>query len=149
MSGTVTYKGIVYPWQCDHMGHMNVMWYTGKFDEATWSLFAELGITPSYLREQQRGMVAVQQVISYKQELLAGDVIEICSQVLEVSEKVIRFQHEMRNVERNEVAAVCELTGVHLDRQTRKSCPLPPAMRAAAEARLAKSPPAREAGARR
>lgn len=56
-------------------GHMNVMWYMDKFDEATWNLFAELGITPSYLREQQRGMVAVQQTISYKQELLAGDAI--------------------------------------------------------------------------
>lgn len=21
----VTYRGTVYPWQCDHMGHMNVM----------------------------------------------------------------------------------------------------------------------------
>ncbi len=20
-----TYRGVVYPWQCDHMGHMNVM----------------------------------------------------------------------------------------------------------------------------
>jgi hypothetical protein len=23
----LTYRGVVYPWQCDHMGHMNVMWY--------------------------------------------------------------------------------------------------------------------------
>ena len=29
----ITYRGVVYPWQCDHMGHMNVMWYAGKFDE--------------------------------------------------------------------------------------------------------------------
>ena len=34
-----TYKGTVYPWHCDHVGHMNVMWYVGKFDEATWNLF--------------------------------------------------------------------------------------------------------------
>ena len=32
----ITYRGTVYPWQCDHMGHMNVMWYVGKFDEASW-----------------------------------------------------------------------------------------------------------------
>jgi len=31
----ITYRGLVYPWHCDHMGHMNVMWYTGKFDEAS------------------------------------------------------------------------------------------------------------------
>lgn len=133
---TLTYKGTVYPWHCDHVGHMNVMWYTGKFDEATWNLFAELGITPSYLREQQRGMVGVQQNTSYKQELLAGDVIEIRSQVLEVRDKVIRFKHEMRNIETNTIAATTELTAVHLDRQARKSCAFPPAILATAEARL-------------
>ena len=40
-----TYRGVVYPWHCDHMGHMNVMWYVGKFDEATWNLFAQVGVT--------------------------------------------------------------------------------------------------------
>ena len=32
-----TYRGTVYPWQCDHVGHMNIMWYVGKFDEANWN----------------------------------------------------------------------------------------------------------------
>jgi acyl-CoA thioester hydrolase len=64
-----TYRGAVYPWHCDHMGHRNVMWYVGKFDEATWNLFASLGVTPAYLREQSRAMAAVQQNITYKREL--------------------------------------------------------------------------------
>src|SRR5262249_6078235 len=38
----ITARSVVYPWQCDHMGHMNVMWYTGKFDEATWHLFNQI-----------------------------------------------------------------------------------------------------------
>ena len=37
-----TYRGTVMQWHCDHMGHMNVMWYVGKFDEATWNLFAHV-----------------------------------------------------------------------------------------------------------
>jgi acyl-CoA thioester hydrolase len=41
----ITYRGVVYPWHCDHMGHMNVMWYTGKFDEACWQLLSMLGLT--------------------------------------------------------------------------------------------------------
>ena len=61
-----TYRGTVYPWQCDHVGHMNIMWYVGKFDEANWNFFARLGLTPSYLRESGRGMAAVQQNIAYK-----------------------------------------------------------------------------------
>ena len=103
------------PWHCDHMGHMNVMWYVGKFDEATWQFFAMFGLTPSFLREQGRGMAAVQQNITYKRELRAGDVVSIRSGVLEIREKVIRFFHEMYNDETGEIAATTELTGVHLD----------------------------------
>jgi acyl-CoA thioester hydrolase len=57
-----TYKGCVYPWQCDHVGHMNVMWYVGKFDEATWNLFATLGLRPSYLRGENPGMAACSKI---------------------------------------------------------------------------------------
>ena len=32
-----TYRGTVYPWHCDPI---YVMWYGGKFDEATWNLTA-------------------------------------------------------------------------------------------------------------
>ena len=39
----ITYRGVVYSWHCDHMGHMNVMWYVGKFDEAAWQLLAAVG----------------------------------------------------------------------------------------------------------
>lgn len=121
----LTYRGTVYPWQCDHVGHMNVMWYVGKFDEATWNLFHEVGLTPVYLRENQRGMAAVQQDISYKRELLAGDVITIVSEVLEVGEKKLKFRHEMRSLSTGELCAACTLTAVHMDTQARKSCGLP------------------------
>lgn len=100
---------------------MNVMWYVGKFDEATWHLFAQIGMTPSYLRASGRGMAAVQQIISYKRELLAGDIIEVRSAILELRAKVLRFAHDMINVETGESAASCELTAVHLDNAARRS----------------------------
>ena len=120
-----TYRGAVYPWHCDQMGHMNVMWYVGKFDEATWNLFAAIGVTMAYLRENKRGMAAVQQDITYKRELLAGDTVAVRSTLLEVREKSTKFVHEMRHAQTGEVAAVCVLTGVSIDAQTRKSCPFP------------------------
>jgi acyl-CoA thioester hydrolase len=121
----ITYRGVVYPWQCDHMGHLNVMWYVGKFDEATWQYFAMLGLAPSFLREQNRGMAAVQQNITYKRELHPGDVVVVRSGVLEIKEKAIRFFHEMRNDETGEISAISEMTAVHLDTVRRKSCPFP------------------------
>jgi acyl-CoA thioester hydrolase len=121
----ITARSVVYPWHCDHMGNMNVMWYTGKFDEATWHLFAQIGLTPSYLRSNKRGLVAVQQETAYKRELVAGDLVLIRSRILEMREKVIRFYHEMLNAETQEVAATTTLTSVHIDSEVRKSCPFP------------------------
>ena len=120
-----TYRGAVYPWHCDHMGHMNVMWYVGKFDEATWNLFADIGMTRDFLQDKQRAMAAVQQTISYKRELLSGDVVAVRSGLLEMREKVVKFVHEMRQAHTSEVAAVCVITAVHMDGANRKSTAFP------------------------
>ena len=132
-AGTLSARSVVYPWYCDHMGHMNVMWYVGKFDEATWHFLAALGLTPRYLRDERRAAVAVDQRISYQRELYAGDLISVRSAALEVRKSSIRFVHEMSNEETGELAAVALLTGVHIDAVTRKSCPVPEELRRRAE----------------
>ena len=121
----VTYRGAVYPSQCDHMGHMNVAWYVAKFDEATWQLFSAIGLTRSRLRTERIGMAGVEQHIEYKRELYAGDVVTVSSTVLEVKEKAIRFAHEMKNDETGDVAARTVLVAVHLDAVTRKARAFP------------------------
>jgi acyl-CoA thioester hydrolase len=137
MQPLLIYKGTVYPWHCDEMGHMNVMWYVGKFDEGTRHLFHALGLTPQFLRENNRGMVAVEQTIQYKRELLAGDIVTIHSALLEIKEKVIRFTHEMRKADTDEVAALTTLTAVHLDKAARRACAFPESVRAKGTALLA------------
>jgi acyl-CoA thioester hydrolase len=129
-----TYRGTVYPWHCDHVGHMNVMWYVGKFDEATWQFFNQLGLTPSWLRAQQRGMAAVDQHISYLQELHAGDVVSVQTTLIELKEKSLRFVHEMRNDESQQVVARTTLKAVHMDTTRRKSCAFPDTLAARAAA---------------
>ena len=118
----ITYRGTVYPWHCDHVGHMNVMWYVGKFDEATWHFFTTLGMTPSYLRTAKRGMAAVEQHITYERELHAGDVVTVRTRLLEIKEKSLRFAHEMTNDETGQVVARTTLKAVHFDTEARKSC---------------------------
>ena len=120
-----TYRGVVYPHQLDHMGHMNVQWYTGKFDEATWHLFSAVGITPDYIRENNKGMAAVEQLTKYKAEALAGDLLVIKSCVIEIKDKSLRFLHTMSNAVSGVEVATSELVGVHLDRELRKACSFP------------------------
>jgi acyl-CoA thioester hydrolase len=131
-----TYRGVVYPWHCDHMGHMNVMWYVGKFDEATWNLFAGLGVTAAFLRDNARAMAAVQQNITYRRELLSGEVVAVRSGLLEIRDKVVKLVHEMRQAQTGEIAAVCVLTAVHMDSDARKSTAFPPEFVARGKAML-------------
>ena len=88
----VTYRGTVYPTQCDHMGHMNVMFYVQKFDEAVWQVLAGIGLTAARMRGDQIGMAAVEQHIIYKRELRAGDSVSIRSGILDVRDKSLRIE---------------------------------------------------------
>ena len=132
----LTYRGTVYPWHCDHVGHMNVMWYVGKFDEATWHFFHGVGLTPTYLRTAGRGMAAVDQHISYAQELQAGDIVTVRTTLLEIKDRSIRFFHEMTNDENESVVACTTLKAVHIDTGARKSCAFEAHIRAKASSLL-------------
>ena len=137
----LTYRGTVYPWQCDHVGHMNVMWYVGRFDEATWQAFSRVGLTPGFFRESRRGMAAVEQRIQYRRELHAGDVISIRSGIVDVREKSITLLHAMERDESGELAARTIIVGVHLDLATRRAIALPEAVRETALRARMKEPP--------
>lgn len=120
-----TYRGVVYPWQLDHMNHMNVQFYTARFDEATWHLFAALGMNTDYFKANRRGMAALEQRTLYKKELHAGALIRISSELLEMKPKTIRFLHRMYETGSGEEVATSELVGAHIDTDARKSVPFP------------------------
>ena len=120
-----TYRGVVYPNQLDHMGHMNVQWYTSKFDEGTWHLFSTVGITTDYIRKNNKGMAAVEQTTKYKAEAMPGDLLVVKSKILETTDKTIRYFHIMYNAETHREVATTELVAVHLDRNERRACSLP------------------------
>ncbi len=134
----LTYKGIVYPWHCDHMGHMNVMWYVGKFDEATWSLMSCIGLTPARLRKAKRGMAALEQNVTYNREVLAGTTLEVNSHLIEIKSKTIRFGHKMLDPESGEIVSTTEILAAHLDTHARKAVQFPDDVMTKAQAVLAK-----------
>jgi acyl-CoA thioester hydrolase len=84
-------------------------------------------------------MAAVEQNIQYKRELLVGDIVAVYSVVNEMKEKVIRFTHEMRKADTDEVAAITTLTAVHLDKAARRACAFPGSVREKGAALLARA----------
>ena len=103
------------------------MWYSGKFDEASWQFLASLGLTSSHLRKEGMRMAAVEQRLEYKRELQAGETVTIRSKVLEVKvgNRSIRFSHEMKNDETGETAAISVIAGVYFNAKTKKASLLP------------------------
>ncbi len=37
------YRSVVFPWNCDQYGHMNVRWYAHHFDDAGFGLWSVIG----------------------------------------------------------------------------------------------------------
>lgn len=133
-----TYRGVVRPAEQDHMDHMNVQFYTGKFDEATWHLFSAAGLTNAYFQKENKGMAAVLQTTNYKAEAVAGDLLICRSEIIEAKEKTIRFIHHMINPETDVLLATSELVAVHLDRVARKSCAFPESIKQSCQKLLKK-----------
>jgi acyl-CoA thioester hydrolase len=128
-----TYRGFVYPWVIDHVGHMNVASYVGRFDEASWHFLAQLGLAPAYLHTRQRSFVAVDQRIQYRSEVLAGTLLHVTTELLEMRTKAIRWVHRMYNSETSVEVASMELVVVCFDTSARVSVPLPEHVAAGAE----------------
>lgn len=133
-----TYRGTVQQWEVDFFGHMNVRFYVGKFDEASWQFLAGFGMDRRYFDENRRAFFAVRQEIDYLSELLPADPLTVTSALLDMSEKKLVWRHTMRNSASGEVAAVMHLTAVHVDREARKGVPLPDEVLAACRAALVK-----------
>lgn len=129
-----TYRGTVFPWECDANGHLNVRFYVGKFDEGTWQFMAQIGASREELKRRNCGPMAVSQNIAYKRELVPGDAVVVRTSVAAVGKTSCRFRHAMIDITSGEVAAETEIVGVFVDLASRKAMPLWPELRARAEA---------------
>lgn len=132
-----TYRGFVYPWCIDHVGHMNVQSYVTRFDEASWQFLACLGLTPTFLAVQRRGLVALDQRIQYRREVLAGSLLHVDTALVELGGKTLRYLHRMANSETREEVATMDLQVGYIDTATRRMTALPALVAARAGATLA------------
>ncbi|MFY9309173.1 MAG: thioesterase family protein [Bacteroidia bacterium] len=120
-----TYRGVVYPWHCDFNDHMNVRYYMAMYDEATWQYLFYIGITPFYLKQECKAIVAAEQNMKYFEELHAGDLIYIRTGLIELKPKAIIMHHKMIKVETNNLVAEAKMVGIHIDKKTRLSVVFP------------------------
>lgn len=129
-----TFRGVIFPWQCDQMGHMNVQFYTSMFDQGTMHLLSMAGFTWDRLSEASLGFADVRHVVEYKAEQGAGNLIVVHSAITRLGNSSITLAHQMKNPETGALAATSEVTCVFFDLKARKSVPIPDDLRASAQA---------------
>ena len=123
------FRGVVYPWHCDHLGHMTVMHYVGLFDQANWHLLSAMGVTWEKMKETGETLVDVKHTVEYLLEQKVGSLIVIESVLTRIGTKSVTQRHRMLNSETGVLAATTEIVSVYFDMETRKSLPLPNPMR--------------------
>ena len=125
MAGWIeTFRGVIYPWHCDHMGHMNVMYYINFFDQAACHLLSACGYKWNEMGDEQLGFADVKHTVEYKGEQKVGSPIIIESCVTKRGRTSLTFRHRMKNAETGELAATQEVVTIYFDLAARKPVPL-------------------------
>ena len=123
MKKILTYKGAVMTWECDSNGHMNVMYYINKFENAGRNLSLEMGV--SKLMSKEIGFVVLEQTIKYLKEVFEDDLLYVESSLVSFSNKAFTMRHEMYNGLTKEKVSTMDVVGVLFDKVNRKAIPIP------------------------
>jgi acyl-CoA thioester hydrolase len=120
-----TFRGVVFPWNCDHIGHMNVRWYAHHFDDAGFHLWSVIGLPQSEMHARGIGLVVAQIKIDYIREMKAGDLLVVKSGFIHVGNRSLKHLARMSNADTGVLCATQETVEVFFDPKTRKSAPMP------------------------
>jgi len=123
------FRGVVYPWHCDHLGHMTVQHYVGMFDQAAWHLLSAIGMGWEAMKAAGTSLVDAKHSIEYRHEQKVGSLIVVESALIRVGTKSITQSHRMHNTETGVLAATSEIVSVNFDLETRRSLEIPEAQR--------------------
>lgn len=130
MDPKLTYKGAVMTWECDSNGHMNVMYYINKYENAGRNFDLDLGLTTLLSEEKETvGMVVVEQKIQYLKEAFEDDLLYVMSELNAVGNKSITMTHKMYNGHTKEHIGTMNLVCVLFDKVNRVGLVLTPELK--------------------
>jgi len=131
-------RDTVKPAELDVSGGAALAHYIHRFSAANGHAIAAFGMTPAYMRAEQRGFSTFEFQLELGSPLRPGDGVRVRSGVRHVGNSSLRLLHVMTREPGDEVVATLEQSGVHFDQEARRPAPLPDALRARARALLVK-----------
>jgi acyl-CoA thioester hydrolase len=127
----------VKPSEMNVLGRSALSHYIHRFSASGGHLMAAFGMTPAYMRAEERGLSTFEFQLSVDGPLRSGDLVRVQSALVHVGKSSLRLFHRMTNARTGVQVATLEQSGVHLDREARRSVPLPDSLRSKAVAMLA------------
>jgi acyl-CoA thioester hydrolase len=122
----ITHRTVIPEDYIDLMGHMNVMWYTHLFGNATFTTFQQVGLTREYFQANQRGTFALGQLFTYLVEVREGEEVTIRTRVLGRSARKLHMMHFMTKGAQELLACTNEFLAAHVDMRIRRTSDFPP-----------------------
>lgn len=129
------HQAVAHPWQCDILGHLTTRFYVGIFDDASYCFLHQL-FGWNGARDGDFGCVDVKHTIEYKNEVNAGDLLEVSARLLKLGGKSLTVSYEMTKLASGEVAATLESVMVLFDLNKRRAVTIPDNLRAKAQLAL-------------
>lgn len=127
--GLETFRGVVFPWHCDSMGHMSVQHQLPLLDNASYHLLGEFGAVTVVQDGRRFGWADVSHQIQYVHELVAGDLLILRSGIVSAGKSSLRLRTVMSRRTDGRICTVMDVTTVRFDLDARKSAPLTDEMR--------------------
>lgn len=133
----LTYRGSIEAWECDARGIAPPRAHLARFADCINHLFRAMGISKDQLRAQGLGSAALDYEIEYRRLMRLGQAVETRSGVLDAGEKVFHFFHHLIDSATGDVITSIVVAALFFDLVTRKSVPMPEAVRSAARQLMA------------
>lgn len=110
---------VLHDW-IDQNGHMNVAYYLMAFDHAIGDVYEDIGIDYDRVAETGITTFAVDNHITYQNEVFANNRLRIETQLIAYDQKRWHWFQSMYHAEKNYLVATCEWLVLCMDLKARK-----------------------------
>ena len=129
-----TSRGTFNQWELDASGHAHLRFRMNAYTSAMPHLMAKIGFTTEAREEKGWGFAALDYKLAHLRPIKVGEPYEMRSGLYELKDKTLRMVHHMVQSMTGEPLGSLEFVVAMFDLAARRTMPIPPEMRAKAEA---------------
>jgi acyl-CoA thioester hydrolase len=114
------YRCVIYTWECDFNGHLNVRYFLPKFDEGGDHLMLMSGVPLPDLRRRGFALVAAKHEVTYRAQVREGTLVHILGAVAAVGNSSAKLAMKMLDAHGGSLLATCMGVVVLVDQASGK-----------------------------